>query len=241
MKKFNIPFLKARYIAVVGVVVGGFVLTQAYQNCAPLQTEGFVVMASESPHSEADGTSNHPVAEQEKELPSRKQLVVPRTYVASLFREVFTSTKYPLTNLETLIDKWIMYKGAQYGGACNYYTSYSSRDCSGSGANVNNASYTEDNTVRESFRIQMCENVLGQNASVSGALEKVGLTVDSVVNTTNVSAVYSLFYRSAPAEALVVSSLIDMNKSLAEKNETALNKWRALLLTVCESPGWQLL
>ena len=233
--------IKTRYVSLVVTIVGGFVLTQAYQNCAPLQTEGFVTMASESPHGDSDGTANHPVADQQKELPSRKQLVVPRTYAASLFRQVFTSTKYPVTNLEAQIDKWIMYKGAQFGGACNFYSSYSSRDCNGSAANANNASYTDDNTVRESFRIQMCENILGQNAAVSAALEKVSLTTDSAVNAVNLSAAYSLFYRSAPAEPLVVSSLVDMNKSLTEKSETALNKWRAILLTVCESPGWQLL
>lgn len=221
----------------------GAVTTQLYQNCAPFEMEGFTVMSSEmEEHAETEsGTSGHPTTEKSTTLPTRKQLVVPRTYVAGIFREVFTSTAFPIASLETLIDKWIMYKGAQFGGACNFYSSYSARDCAGSNSNANIGHYTDDNTVRESFRIQMCENVLGIDAGVNAALANASLTSASAVTTASLTAAYGLFYRSNPPESMVIATLVDLNNSLTTEKVTAINKWRALLSQICESPGWQML
>jgi len=232
-----------KYISLVILLAGGFILTQSYQNCSPLPTESFTVMNSESPpvHDSETGTGSHPPADKEVDLPTRKQLVAPRTYVAGLFREIFTSENFPVANLEVYIDKWVTLKGAQFGGACNLYTSYSSRDCDGSPSNVNNPSYVDSNTVRESYRIQMCENILGMDSSINAALEKAGLTNTSEINAVNLTAVYALFYRSNPAKPEVIATLIDLNKSLTEEKATAINKWRATLTQICESPGWQLL
>ncbi|WII72904.1 hypothetical protein QJS83_03340 [Bdellovibrio sp. 22V] len=231
--------------SIIVLLMWGTVMTQLYQNCAPLNMQGFEMASSEvvipQGHDEGSGMGSHPVDNTNTKIaPTRKQLVANRTYVAGIFREVFTSTKYPISNLEALIDKWIEFKGAQYGGACNLYSSYSSRDCSGSLANTNIGHYTEDNTVRESFRIQMCENVLGADAGVNAALEKVGLTTASAISTANVAAAYGLFYRNDPPEELVVNSLLDLNQTLAAKKVSAMDRWRAILSQVCESPAWQL-
>jgi hypothetical protein len=232
-------------ISIILLLGWGMIMTQLYQNCSPLQTEGFTVLSSESgsqSHVDTDtGTGGHPTGEKSTTLPTRKQMVVPRTFVAGLAREVFTSTKYPIINLEDLIDKWVLFKGAQYGGSCNFYSSYSTKDCASSNSNANTPHYTDDNTVRESYRIQLCENILGQNNGVYAALEKAGLIDAAPVNSANVAAVYGLFYRGNPADPNVVNTLLDLNKSLVEQDATALNIWRAILSQICESPGWQLL
>jgi hypothetical protein len=235
-------------ISIVLLVGCGVIMTQLYQNCAPLQDSLGIQsseasdLASTAPVAEpGTGTDGHPTGEKATTLPTRKQMVVPRTFVAGLVREVFTSAKYPIGNLENLIDKWVLFKGAQYGGSCNFYSTYSTRDCGGSNSNANIGSYTDDNTVRESYRIQLCENILGQNNGVNAALEKAGLTSASAVNAANVVAVYGLFYRDNPANPNVVNTLLDLNKSLIEKNAPAMNIWRATLSQICESPGWQLL
>jgi hypothetical protein len=241
-------------ISITLLIGWGAIMTQLYQNCAPVQ-DGFGVQSSESndlastaPETDtgtgpgtATGTDGHPTAEKATTLPTRKQMVVPRTFVAGLVREVFTSANYPIGNLENLIDKWVLFKGGQYGGSCNFYSTYSTRDCGGSNSNANIGYYTDDNTARESFRIQLCENILGQNNGVNAALEKAGLTSASPVNAASVIAVYGLFYRDNPANPNVVNTLLDLNKSLAEKNATPMNIWRATLSQICESPGWQLL
>ncbi|MFS4458207.1 hypothetical protein [Bdellovibrio sp. HCB2-146] len=219
----------------------GIVTTQAYQNCAPMQMNDFSSTSVEAEgHDMGSGSGSHPVDTTEKPRPSQKQLVVNKTVVAGTFREIFTSTKYPITNLEGLIDKWVLYKGAQFGGACNYYTSYSGRDCSGSTANTNLNHFTESNTVRESFHVQLCENVLGVDAGVHAALEKIGLTSASAINTQTLSAAYGLFYRAHPPTELEIATLLDLNTALTAKSASPIDKWRAALSQICESPAWQL-
>lgn len=232
---------RRRFSMLILVAWGGF-MTQLYQNCAPMQQFDVTEMASQElppGHDTGSAGGDHPV-ENKTELPTRKLHVVPKSYVAALFREVFTSTKYPISTLEALIDKWVVYKGAQFGGSCNTYTSFSQRDCNGSAANVNLDSFVESNTVRESFRIQLCENIIGLDAGLNAGLEKAGLTTASAVNATTVTAVYGLFYRNAPPEELAVNTLLDLNSQLVASNVSAKERWRAILGQVCESPAWQL-
>lgn len=220
----------------------GFAMTQMYQNCAPVIGEsGFDVMASTSVDdmNSVDSTGAHPLDESSK-VSVRKQHVVSKDYVADLFREVFTSTKYPITNLDSLIDKWILYKGPQYGGSCNFYSDYSTKDCNGSTANANLPYFTEDNTVRESFRIQMCLNTLGVDNGLSGALEKIGATVTTPINQSYLTGAWGLFYRNDPPDTLSMNSLLDLNNTLTAGNVTLKERWRAILTQICESPGWQL-
>lgn len=237
--KFNIK----KILPVASLMTAGLIVTQAYQNCAPFPMEGFTVMNSELQGHDTEGSmSNHPVTDKNLTIPTRKQIVVSKDYVASIFKEVFTSSKYAISgNLDTMIDKWVFYKGAQYGGACNYYSSYGIKDCNGSLPNVNLAQYTDDNTVRESFRLQLCDHLLGQDNGVHAALENIGLTTTSAINAANITAAYGLFYRNNPPETVVVNTLLDLNKTLTMANESAINKWRAILSQVCESPSWQLL
>ncbi|QDK38358.1 hypothetical protein [Bdellovibrio sp. NC01] len=224
----------------------GVVTTQFYQNCAPLEQMNDLASmnSASSADSAADDTAVdspgiHPV-EAATKVSARKVHVVSKDYVASIFREVFTSTATPVTNLDALIDKWVTFKGAQFGGSCDMYSSFSTRDCNGSISNTDLGYFTDDNTVRESFRVQMCENVLGVDAGVSAALEKVSLTMASPINPTNVALAHSLFYRGNPPEELTVNTLIDLNTTLTAANAPLKERWRAVLTQVCESPGWQL-
>ncbi|MBO9666286.1 MAG: hypothetical protein J7501_05685 [Bdellovibrio sp.] len=226
------------------VLIGwGLAMTQFYQNCAP--TSGFDTFETELSSTAmgdtdaVDSVGAHPLDEKST-VSVRKQHVVSKEYVAGIFREVFTSTKYPISNLDALIDKWVLFKSAQFGGSCNFYSVYSTKDCNGSTANANLPYFTEDNTVRESFRIQLCQNVLGVDAGVNGALEKVGLTIASPVNATNLTLAYGLFYRHGPPETLVLNSLLDLDSTLTAGKADLKERWRAALLQVCESPNWQL-
>ncbi|MNK19501.1 hypothetical protein D3C87_377230 [compost metagenome] len=232
-----------RRLSIFVLLAWGGITTQLYQNCSPLQQfemNDFASLAEVPPgHETGAGSGSHPV-ETKPELPTRKQHVVTKSYVAALFREIFTSTAFPVTDLEGLIDKWVVYKGAQYGGACNIYSSYTSKDCNGALSNVNLDYFTDNNTVRESFRIQLCENVLGLNNGVSAALEKVSLKNSSEINAASITAAYGLFYRNGPPETLVVNTLLDLNNTLAADKVTVAERWRAMLGQICESPAWQL-
>jgi hypothetical protein len=232
-------------IALFSLLTLGFGITQFYQNCAPFNLDN-IDMSSKSNiltdgHTMGNGSGEHPPTEEVlKSLPQKKQMVVNKVYIASIFREIFTSTKFPISTLENTLDKWVNFKGAQWGGSCNYYSSYSSKDCGGSASNVNLPHFADDNTVRESFRIQLCDNILGLDAGVNAALEKVDLTNASAINAANISLAYSLFYRNDPASEPAQQTLLDLNKTLEEAKYSNTNRWRAILSQICESPSWQI-
>ncbi len=87
--------------------------------------------------------------------------------------------------------------------------------------------------------MQFCENALGMDEGVYAILEKIP-NRPSAPTAAAAQVVYSLFYRGdAPFEE-VIASLADLDRSLALRKEPPMERWRALALQVCESPGWQL-
>lgn len=228
-------------ISIFLVLTLGLFMTQLYQNCAPLSLDrGFAALSSTEGHDTGEGSGSHPPQVAEKIVPTRKQHIVNKTYVSEIFRDIFTSKTYPILNFEGMIFKWAYSKGPQFGGSCNFYSSYSGKDCTDSSANTNTPYFVDNNTVRESYRIQLCENILGINNGVKAGLEKLNLTVASPINAENVTLVYGLFYRDNPPDQNVLNALLDLNLSMANGNASPMDQWRAILSQVCESPGWQL-
>jgi hypothetical protein len=227
-----------RLAVVFAVLFVGVLMTQMFQNCAPLGTfdvaDNFTQLDMGS-----EGGLNHPASG--TVLPAiQKMQVANKKYVANLLREIFTSSTTPVPNLEALLNQWIINKGGQFGLGCDPYSTYSARDCGGSVTNANLAYRTDSNTVRESYHVQFCENVLGMDQGVMAVLEKIAYR-PSVPNSDSVKQIYMLFYRSDEPSSEVIDSILDFDKSLAVGNETTLDRWRGVILQVCESPGWQML
>ncbi|MDG0815398.1 hypothetical protein [Bdellovibrio svalbardensis] len=217
--------------------LAGLVLTQLYQNCS--QLGGFEALDSASTSASLGSVDMSHPAEKTVTLPTQRLQMVNKTYVATLLREVFYSTSTPVPNLEAIINQWVFFKGGQYGQGCDPYSSYSGYDCGGSIMNANLPYQMEDNTVRQSFNVQACENILGMDQAVAAVLQKV-TNPSTAPTAAAVAQVYEMFYRGDDASPEVVASLIDMDRALAANAETPTNRWRAVILQVCESPGWQL-
>lgn len=225
---------------ILSLLLVGTVMTQFYQNCGEMG--GFAVLDQSSLNLEMGSTGstdqNHP-PQKDVVLPTQKLQVVNRDYVATLMREIFTTSSGPVPNLEALLNQWVVNRGAQYGLGCNPYDSYSGRDCGGDISNANLPIKVDGNTVRESFRVQFCENILGMDEGVNAILEKIP-NRPAAPTAEAVRQVYGLFYRGDGASDITISSLLELDKVLAQKGEPAIERWRALSLQVCESPGWQL-
>ena len=218
-------------------VLAFVVTTQLYQNCG--QLTGLALLDAGQLELGSQGGTDllHPGSEKAV-APSQKLLVYNRTYVATLLREVFTGSN-PVPNLEALLNQWILNRGGQFGQGCDPYGSYSGRDCGSSITNANLAFQTEDNTLRESYRVQFCENVLGMDQAVNAVLEKiVGRSV--APTPTAVKQIYGFFYRGDEATDAIAASLMALDTTLAQKGESVMDRWRGVILQVCESSGWQL-
>jgi hypothetical protein len=220
------------------VAVCGLVMTQFYQNCGQI---GQFDLASQTGSLNQSSSilpdTSHPAAK-EVVAPTQHVLVHNKVWVAALLRDIFARSAND-SGLEGLINQWILYKPAQFGGSCNPYDTYSQRDCGGDVSNANLPLHTDDNTVRESFRLQFCENTLGYDDFVNSVLAKINKTA-MAPDSASIASIYSLFYRDGDIDTLTLNSLIELDHSLAKNSESVIERWRAVILQVCESPGWQL-
>jgi len=209
-----------------------------FQNCSQLGG-GFDAIynggAMMSSNSLAD--TDHPAGSTATQS-TQKMQIANRGYVAQVLRGVFTSSTYPIGNLEALILQWVGGRDAQFGLGCDPYSTYTGRDCGGDISAANLPYTADDNTIRHSYRVQACDNILANDNAVNAALEKVTLT-SLAPNADSIRQIYGLFYRGDGASPEVIAALVEMDRSLAEAGESTLHRWRAVLLQVCTSPGWQ--
>lgn len=213
------------------------IVLNSFQNCSGMTQ--FDLDAATDMSLSSTYATDHP-GPMKPEPPKQKILVANRVFVAALMRDIFKRSNED-DWLEGQINKWILYRPAQFGGACNTYSSQSQKDCNGDVANVNMAANVDDNTIRESYRLQFCRTTLGFDEFVDSALSRVSIARNHTPDADKILQVYSLFYQDTEAEPLVVESLVALDESLKAANEPLLERWRALLLTLCESPNWQLL
>jgi len=224
--------------ALFGVLAITMASMLVFQNCSQLGggfdaiNNGGAMMSS---NSLAD--TDHPAGSTATQSIQKMQ-IANRGYVAQLLRGVFTSANYPIANLETLILHWVGKRDAQFGLGCDPYSTYTGSDCGGDISAANLPYTTDDNTIRHSYRVQACDSILANDNAVNAALEKITLS-SLAPNADGVRQIYELFYRGDGAPEEIVAALVEMDRSLAEAGESTLHRWRAVLLQVCTSPGWQ--
>jgi hypothetical protein len=216
-------------------------LLLSFQNCgkAPLVSESYEGSPIPIYHPDEKPTT-----------PSyQSALLANKNQVSDLLQSIFAKPGVVFPQLESLIHQWIITKPGEFGGSCNMYDSYSTVDCGGGVSNVNLPFYADGNPLRESNRLQFCQRILSIDTSLDNALFNVGLVRTMEPSRANISLAYELFYRgedfSSPESQNVLNSLVELNAGLANPGlslpgENTTDRWRAILLTVCESAGWQL-
>jgi len=176
--------------------------------------------------------------------PTKQLRIANRRYMIDIFADVFTAsdgTKAP--NLDKMTFSWAEKRGAQLGGGCDVNDSFSLIDCGNDANGANFAIHSDSNAVRESFKIQMCEELLGTTTGLQIALAKANLDVDALPDATfeNIKPAYELFYRTDEVPTYFSQSLTQLQIDLKARGETQKEVWRGILLVICESPEWQLL
>lgn len=233
-----IPYVKYGVLSLFVVVSPIFL----FQNCSQFADPNDGSSSSRL-HSVAEPDPNH-VAETELAPPSKQLRIANRRYMISIFTDVFTAengTKAP--SLESLTFNWAEKRGAQLGGGCDVNDSLSLIDCANDSNGANLPIHNDSNAVRESFKIQMCEELLGTATGLQIALSKTGLDINALPDATslNIRPVYELFYRTNEIPPYFTQTLLQLQSDLKAKGEPAKEVWRGILLVTCESPEWQLL
>jgi hypothetical protein len=102
--------------------------------------------------------------------------------------------------------------------------------------------YQPATTLRAAFKIQACEQILGNDIFVNNLLKKIA-GAQSPVNEANVAILMSYFYRGDDPDPRSLTGLLRADQ-VAVANDpqlTLLNRWRLLMTAVCESTGWEML
>lgn len=213
----------------------------SFQNCvkAPMASNSLELPSTAPTPIPID----HP--EEKTATPSyQTALILNKNQAADLLKSIFLKPGVNFGEFDSLIHQWILYKTGEFGGACNVYDSYGATDCGGGLSNVNLPYYASGNPLRESNRLQFCQRILVYDVAIENALFNVGLQKTDELTKNNISLVYELFYRGEDFQSAdsqkVLSALDELNQSLKLEGENSTERWRAVLLTVCESAGWQL-
>lgn len=163
-----------------------------------------------------------------------------RDYVINLMKDIFSDANgVPINELEGILDKWVLTRSGQFGLGCDTTSSYTGQDCPSQVDSSNLPVYSDDNTIRESYIVQLCQSVLSVDSAVVFVKQKVQ-SGSEYPNRDAVIKIYNLFYRSNDPNDNTINTLLDLDRALAANREDQMNRWRGVILQVCESPGWQM-
>ncbi len=217
-----------------------FVLVLYFQNCSN-ESNPLVLQAEFSSLSVAlpPLPIDHPPEKTDHQTTVKFQQAN-RDYVAALMRDVFTADDDSTpAEFENHLERWIVFRGNQFGLGCDVYSSYTGQDCFWQVEASNLPVQMDDNPIRQSYIVQFCQSVLATDTAVQIVKKKIS-PEGNYPNRESIIKIFNLFYRANNPNENVINSLLDFDRALAENNEDQTNRWRGMILQVCESPGWQL-
>ncbi|WP_413584681.1 hypothetical protein [Bdellovibrio sp. HCB274] len=218
-------------LTIAGLTIG-FVLTQAFQNCAQpfelasLSGDADYSMGADHPGNAVVGAS------------TQSPLLVNRVYMTNLFNDVFltsASTAGEKTTLTNITNQWFTNKTSAFGYPCDIKTGVN--DCNGTILAPMN---TGTNTLRAAFKSQACQSVLSNDTFVNNFVSHVSV-VGSAPTATSIELAFSMFYRGDDANPGLIQGLAASDRMMYEKNPSisGRDRWRYLILAICESSGWE--
>ncbi len=230
MKIFRQYFL-INFFALVGFVV---LLVLGFQNCSARHE---ITKSINLP-------LNHPPLESVDGLEARPP-IGDRDYVESVFKDVFLSSDSALSEIQAVeyyLNSEFLYSAHLWGRPCDPYESGDLSLCGYVYANADLDMAARTSSGREASRLQLCRWMVTNDTLLNRAKAKVADN-DPTPNADSVSKVVKLFYPALEETPLAsaIAALLDLDRAMARANESVVDRWRILFLTVCETPGWVVL
>lgn len=223
------------FISMVGVIVLGF------QNCT-----GFVSAPSgQSSESSLDLPFDHPTTPVSVTgaVATGNILIGDRDFLESVFIDVFDSPTAS-QNVRGYINAVLIQEFGptqqMLGRSCDPLEQGTLYHCSGQISNVDIAMVPTSSAIREAARVQVCRRLIANDDVLANVLAKIQGR-QSTPNEASVTAAIQLFYPAQESALQVGDKLLQMDEVMAENVETVKNRWRLILLTLCEAPTWQIL
>ena len=214
-----------------------------FQNCA----QGFSVnqLTFNLP---INHPSIHEASEEVQVAPpvaTSKLVIGDQLFLESAFREAFLSPDSPPNEtgfMDYLFAEEFRREQHLLGRGCDPIEFGDGTPCNGI---LNNASISmspSTSSGREAARLQICRRVISNDVMMARVIRKVSAG-DTTPNATSIEAIVRLFYPNMDQEVVnqSVLALGELDYGMTKGNERILDRWKILLLTVCESSGWEAL
>jgi hypothetical protein len=98
-------------------------------------------------------------------------------------------------------------------------------------------------TSRFAWTIRACDRIVSSDPAVQAAATQAGLTgsINTPPTDALIKSTYALFYAGVPITDDSFNGLKAVVTQAASSYPNSPEAWRFLLLTICSSPGWQIL
>lgn len=164
-------------------------------------------------------------------------------FISSVYRDVFDSPSASAaakTFLQNVLYTELNKVQQSLGRSCDPLSDGNLRNCQYMISNADTAMNAASSAIREASRIQTCRRLLASNEVLSNVVAKIG-QIQTPPAADTISAAIGLFYPANPIVQGAQTDLANLDQSMANGKETASDRWRILLLTLCESPTWEVL
>lgn len=211
-----------------------FVTSIVFQNCGFWKPYHDVITM--------DLPSNHPSGE--KLQISANQLVMgDKEYLESVFTDVFGSPSLSQENknvLQSILFQEFTPQQQVLGRACDPIREGSTYGCYYSLTNAETGLSAASSAIREGARIQVCRRMIANEPLFQNAVAKIKGN-SSTPTDQSIGSAIELFFPAREPDSVLQNALSRLDGAMATNSESADNRWRMLLLTLCESPSWQIL
>lgn len=221
------------------IVLGAISIVSAFQNCG--------ISAFGTPVASLDLPLNHPSGDGSVSTATIQSKVVlgDRDYLESVFRDVFLSDQSSINDVNTLnyfIAVELSPMTHILGRSCDVSETGDGRRCEYLTSNTQLAMNAATSSAREAARIQLCRRATSHQSLLLQAVNKVRGT-NSTPNDQSILNIVRLFYPFIDdvSASEIQSSLAKIDRDMKQASELPEDRWRILVLTVCESPGWEIL
>lgn len=223
-------------IAAPLVFVGAF-----YQNCANSAFSPRAV-SFDLPfdHPSVDGSGGGASA-----ITHSKLLIGDQRFLESAFREAFLMEESPQNEkdfLEAVLVQELRAEQHLLGRGCDPMETGDAGVCAYILNNAQIGMSAQTSSGREAARLQVCRRVVSNDA-MTGRLVKSLSGGDITPNPTAMDSIVRLFYPNVDQGVVdeAVERLAELDLAMAGGGERINDRWKVLLLTVCESSGWEAL
>lgn len=126
------------------------------------------------------------------------------------------------------------------GRPCDPLRMGTNRVCGYRTSNMLVAASPASYSMREAARIQVCRRILANDSVVSVLRSKIG-TDTFTPSATTLPAAYALFFPAGELSESVKEAFVQLDEAMVDGNESEISRWRAIFLTLCEVPTWQVI